>query len=302
MLTNKLLFLGSIGFMPLVLAQNDCTSRLISCFAFSTSGVFDYELVYDQIPDGSISSICQSTIKKFKSSGLGTPGCQKLNQGNSDFNVPATSNLVAFSTRVGGSPNFDPLTQAFAGVLECSINQVASCSTVTPPSGSSRHRMIKKQAPADLLANGGLMSQVGNQLEIVGNDGFVGTLTLEAIDTQPADFPAITASNDIAIAIQQTAKSVILALAKGTTAIEPFEAPIGTTQQALKVVIDPAIGTLNQDQAAQFSPSDWQVLIAGLIDNLASNFTGFAAGTYSLTDTTSSLDLFISATVAIPQQ
>ena len=161
--------------------------------------------------------------------------------------------------------------------------------------------MIKERASLDISANGGLMSQVGNQLKIVGNSGFTGTLTLEAIDTQPADFPAITASNDIAIAIQQTAKSVILALAKGTTAIEPFEAPIGTTQQALKVVIDPAIGTLNQDQAAQFSPSDWQVLIAGLIDNLASNFTGFAAGTYSLTGTTSSLDLFISATVAIPQ-
>ena len=99
MLANKLLFLGSIGFAPLtVLAQNDCTSRLISCFAFPinvNSGVFDFELVYDQIPDGSISSICQNTINAFQSTGLGTPGCHcstlsKAEVRGSKFGVPLT--------------------------------------------------------------------------------------------------------------------------------------------------------------------------------------------------------------------
>lgn len=300
MLANKLLFLGSIGFAPLtVLAQNDCTSRLISCFAFPinvNSGLFDFELVYDQIPDGSISSICQNTINAFQSTGLGTPGCQKLNNGNSDFNVPATSNLVAFSTRVSGTPNFDPLTSAFDNVLQCEISQVAPCSTLL--FNSSSQRMIKKRASLDISANGGLMSQVGNQLQVAGGAGI---LTLEVIKTLETTFPQITSSNDVATAVQQMVRSTILALAGGSTALEPFEAPIGTTGQVLKVVIDPAVGALTQEQAAAFSASDWQVLIDGLIDNLADTLTGVVSGVYSLSDTATSLDLFISATVGLPK-
>jgi len=301
MLANKLLFLGSIGFAPLtVLAQNDCTSRLIGCYAFpinGNSGVFDYELVYDHIPDGSISSICQNTINAFQSAGLGTPGCQKLNNGSSDFNVVATSNLVAFSTRFSGTPNFDPLTQTFEGVLQCEISEATPCSTLVPPSGSSRRRLIKKQL--DVLQNGRLMSQVGNQVQVAG---IAGLLTLKIIKALPAPPPLeIIPTNAVAIAVQTIAQSAKLALAGGSTPIEAFEAAIGNTGQVLKVVIDPGIGALTQAQAAAFAASDWQVLLSGLIDNVAGTFTGFVAGTYSMTDSVGSLDLFISAAVALLQ-
>lgn len=299
MLANKLLFLGSIGFAPLtVLAQNDCTSRLIGCYAFpinGNSGVFDYELVYDHIPDGSISSICQNTINAFQAAGLGTPGCQKLNNGNSDFNVVATSNLVAFSTRVSGTPNFDPLTQTFENVLQCEISETTPCSTLVPPSGSTRRRMVKKQL--DVLQNGRLMSQVGNQLQVAGT---AGVLTLEIIKALPG-LPEIIPINAVAVAVQTIAQSIKLALAGGNTPIEAFEAAIGNTGQVLKVVIDPGIGALTQAQAAAFAASDWQVLLSGLIDNVAGTFTSSVAGTYSMTGDVGSLDLFISAAVALLQ-
>lgn len=299
MLANKLLFLGSIGLAPLtVLAQNDCTSRLISCSAFPINGEFDYELVYDRIPDGSISSICQNTINAFQSAGLGTPGCQKLNNGNSDFNVPATSNLVAFSTRVSGAANFDPLTQTFENVLQCEISEVAPCFTLDPPSGSSRHRMIKKQTSLDILQNGGLMSQVGNQLQVAGGAGVLTLKIIKAVENE-LPFPPITNSNDVATAVQQMVRSILLALAGGSTALEPFEAPIGATGQVLKVVIDPAIGALTQAQAAAFAASDWQVLIGGLIDNAADTLTGLVSGVYSLSDTVTRLDLFITVVVGL---
>ena len=142
------------------------------------------------------------------------------------------------------------------------------------------------------------MSQVGNQLQVAGGAGI---LTLEVIKTLETTFPQITSSNDVATAVQQMVRSIILALAGGSTALEPFEAPIGTTGQVLKVVIDPAVGALTQEQAAAFSASDWQVLIDGLIDNLADTLTGVVSGVYSLSDTVTSLDLFISATVGLPK-
>jgi hypothetical protein len=81
------------------------------------------------------------------------------------------------SQPVLAAPSFDVVTTAFQDALQCSLDtSFTSCNLLTPPSTSSRRdRIIKKDSLPNIVANGGLMSKVGNSLLLARQ---LGTLTL----------------------------------------------------------------------------------------------------------------------------
>jgi hypothetical protein len=298
------------SFGPQVIAAS-CTSRLIACFAFptdSSNNNFDYELMYDQIPDGSIGSICSSLSTTFgNTKGLGNPGCRTQN--NLAQGGLISSNTVVLSTRMSGSPNFDLVTNTFQSTLQCDIQTLDACtlqSVLFPDVSTSRVRRgqfaeiaQRQDDPTDLIRQGGLMSAVGNQLLLAGNLGLI-TLKIIVTSAPTITFPEIVNSNDVAVAVQSLSRTIVSDFTNGIGPLDVFEAPIGVTGQTVKVLVDFGINQLSQAQAALVAASDWHTLINGLCDGVSETTTGMVAGAYSLSDSVSSLDIFITAAVGIP--
>ncbi|KAJ9604914.1 hypothetical protein H2200_010303 [Cladophialophora chaetospira] len=203
------LFGVSIFAPNFVTAQNNCQARLITCAAFQidSSGTFDYELTYDHIPDGSVTSICGATNKALQPFGFGALGCHTVGDVAGNNGQNPSSNAVTFSTRIADSDAFDIITSTFDSVLQCRDSiEISGCTTVPFSSASRlfrRHQQIaSRQSTVDILQNGGLMSKVGNSLALSSK---AGTLILVGLETVSGTINAIPLNNDVALAVQDMA-------------------------------------------------------------------------------------------------
>lgn len=280
---RKHLLALSLAFLQYTQASNSCSSRLLSCFTFQIAQhVYDYELVYDQIPDQSIDSICDNLRKSFPKKGLEIPGCTTSKANHLELN----SNIVAFSTRRTGidtTTGFNDLQSAFEGVLECDKNQeFGSC------------EIVDASTVVDVPIT--WMTRPGNSFTLANKD------KLTMVTFTPSQTASTFANtSDVGAAMNMISMQLVEALSQkdnvNTLAVTPW--PIDT-KTSLVATFDFGISkSFKKDKAAKLEVSDWLVLLQGLVDAGDGSHSGSVVGTYSVSKTPFAAppDLFVSVAV-----
>jgi hypothetical protein len=262
--------------------QASCGSRLLSCFAFQIAQhEYDYELVYDQIPDGSIDSICNNLLKSFPSKGLDRPGCATSKANNLELR----SNIVAFSARRTGydtTNGFNDFQSAFEDVLECDKNQEFGSCEIVDASTASNVPIV-------------WMTEPGNNFILANKDNL--TMTTFTPSQTASIFPN---TSDVASAMYMISSQLVDTLSQGhanSLLVSPW--PIDT-KTSLVATFDIGISnSLNQGKVATLVISDWLVIVQGLVNAGGGSQSGSVAGTYSVSKTPFAAfpDLFVSVAV-----
>ena len=279
---NNKLLVFSLTFFRYAQAVNLCSSGLLSCFAFESQyNVWDYELVYNQIPRNSLNSICRkmsSTFPKTKAK-LDPPGCSTLQRG------PGFSNLITISTRKSGNDTatgFTDVKNAFSSALECDSQEFASCQVVnTSASVFSNSQTSNSQTV--------WMSQPGDKFNFTDD----AALILTNIVSSNTLLKFVDSTSNIANAMQM----ISMQLADQTSNYIICSSPI---DQATNLVVVVDLGLVG---SPSISPAEigigsgrWLVLLQGLVTAGGSN-TGSIAGTYLRSTASPSPDLYISVSI-----
>ena len=152
--------------------SSSCSARLVACWALDLgNAVYDYELLYDTIPSGSINSICGNLAKPFTQASLGWPGCTTY------------EDLVAFSTRRSGtdtSNGFNKVQSTFRTTLNCqNIQSLGSCQVI-PASSSVSSRTVSKWTPLEGELGPSYMTTIGQFIFVGARTVSLNLLTITA--------------------------------------------------------------------------------------------------------------------------
>ena len=272
--SNKTLLVFSLTFLRYAQAVNPCASGLLSCFAVEIQpNIYDYELVYDQIPDNSLSSICNKLYSTFPKAKLGRPGCITSSRG------PGFSSLLAFSSRRPGSDTatgFNDMDSTFSSALECDSQRLASCQVMN--ASASNIQTV-------------WMSQPGNSFYFADDI----TLTLANITPSNTLIKFVDSTSNIANATQMISTQ-LGKLNRDVTGLVIYSLPISHAV-SLVVTVDMGLSPSFAGKNSAIRSGGWLVLLQGLVTAGIGSNTGSIAGTYSMSTSSTSPGLYISVSI-----